>query len=265
MLRGLRLKPEAHHRLQARAAELGVVFFSTAFDLGSIDFLEAMDIPVWKIPSGEITNYPYLARIAGLGRPTILSTGMADLAEIEAALNLLLENGLARDQISILHCNTAYPTPWEDVNLLAMPTLGRAFGCAFGYSDHTPGVEISVAAVALGARVIEKHFTLDKDLPGPDHRASLDPGELRQWVEGCRRVEVALGDGIKRPSASEAKNRDVARKIVVAARPIATGEPFTEANLTVKRAGAGLSPMAWPRLMGRLATRVYAQDEAIDP
>lgn len=263
MLKRLELDDEAHYVLKRHAAEQGIVFFSTAFDMISLEFLCALDIPVWKIPSGEITNYPYLARIAGLGKPVILSTGMATVAEIDEAVRVLLEHGLARDRLCILHCNTDYPTPMRDVNLKAMATLGQTFGTAFGYSDHTLGIEIPVAATALGARVLEKHFTLDRKLPGPDHKASLEPDELSRMVEAVRMIEAALGDGIKRPSPSESKNRGVARKSVVAARPIRAGERFSEENLAVKRPGGGISPMEWPRLIGHVAVRDFGEEEQV--
>lgn len=263
MLKRLELSDEAHNVLKSHAAEQGILFFSTAFDMVSLDFLCKLEIPVWKIPSGEITNYPYLARIAGLGKPVILSTGMATVAEIDEAVRVLLGHGLGRDKLCILHCNTEYPTPMGDVNLKAMAILGQTFGTAFGYSDHTLGIEIPVAATALGARVLEKHFTLDRNLPGPDHKASLEPGELLRMVEAVRMIEAALGDGIKRPSPSESKNRGVARKSVVAARAICAGERFSEENLVVKRPGGGISPMEWPRLIGHVATRDFAEEEQI--
>lgn len=266
MLRALELPDEAFLRIKRRAEELGILFFSTAFDDRSIDFLVAMDQPLWKIPSGEITNYPYLRRIAQLGRPTILSTGMATLAEIDEAVTTLEECNLQRQQLCILHCNTEYPTPWQDVNLKAMPALGSAFGCAFGYSDHTPGTAVSTAAATLGARVIEKHFTLDKSLPGPDHGASLSPDELRDWVAAVRIVGEIMGSSAKRPTASEAKNRLIARKVIVARTPIERGQIFSELNLTAKRAGRpGLSPMRWPELIGKPASRDFAADEVIEP
>ncbi|HVZ45350.1 MAG TPA: N-acetylneuraminate synthase [Ramlibacter sp.] len=264
MLKRLELDEAAHRALAARAGERGIAMFSTAFDLQSVDLLAEMGIPLWKIPSGEITNYPYLVKIAQLGQPIVLSTGMATLADVAEALDVLLAHGAARERVCVLHCNTDYPTRFEDVNLRAMATMGRALGVAFGYSDHTPGVEIPTAAVALGARVIEKHFTLDRALPGPDQAASLEPGELGAMVRAIRRVEAALGDGIKRPSASEAKNRAVARKSIVAARAIAAGEPFTEANVTVKRPGTGISPMRWNEVLGVRAPRAFAPDEPIE-
>lgn len=263
MLKRLELDADAHHALMRRAAVRGILFFSTAFDMDSLEFLRELDIPVWKIPSGEITNYPYLARIAGLGKPVILSTGMATVAEIDEAVRVLLQHGLAREQLCILHCNTEYPTPMRDVNLKAMSTLGTTFGTAYGYSDHTQGIEIPVAATALGARVLEKHFTLDRELPGPDHKASLEPDELAQMVRAVRMIEEALGDGIKRPTESESKNRGVARKSVVAARTIRAGEVFSAENLMVKRPGGGISPMEWPRLIGHVAARDFAEEEQV--
>lgn len=264
MLRALELDAEAHWALKRLAEALGILFFSTAFDDPSLDFLASkMDQALWKIPSGEITNYPYLVRIARLGRSTILSTGMATMAEIAEAVQVLEEHGLSRDQLCILQCNSEYPTPAEDVNLRAMPVLGAAFGCAYGYSDHTEGVGVSVAAAALGAQVIEKHFTLDKNFAGPDHAASLSPDELRRWVAEVRMIEQALGRAVKQPTPSEAKNRAVARKSIVARRAIKAGESFGKENMTVKRAGGGLSPMLWPQLEGCRASRDFAADEAI--
>lgn len=264
MLKRLELSPEQHHVLMQHAAARGILMFSTAFDLHSVAFLRELDIPFWKIPSGEITNYPYLVQIAAIGRPVILSTGMATLAEISDAVNLLLEHGLQREQLCILHCNTEYPTPWSDVNLRAMNSLAQAFGTASGYSDHTLGLEIPIAATALGARVIEKHFTLDRSLPGPDHKASLEPHELHGMVSAIRAIELSLGDGVKRPSASESRNRPIARKSIVAARAISAGEVFSEDNLTIKRPGTGLSPMLWPQLIGRRASRDFAEEELIE-
>lgn len=264
MLKRLELDEAAHHAVAARARDRGILIFSTAFDLDSVALLARMGFPLWKIPSGEITNRPYLAAIGAQGQPIILSTGMARLGEVEEALQVLLENGATREAVCVLHCNTDYPTRFEDVNLRAMVSMGRALGTAFGYSDHTPGTEVSVAAVALGARVIEKHFTLDCTLPGPDHKASLEPDELAALVARVRHVEAALGDGIKRPSDSESRNREVARKSIVAARPIAAGEAFSESNLTVKRPGSGISPMRWNEVLGVRAPRDFAADELIE-
>lgn len=264
MLARLELDEDTHRALQDRAKRLGIAFFSTAFDPASVTLLASLDVPVWKIPSGEITNLPYLRRIAGLGKPVILSTGMSTLAEVAIALDALLEEGLARDRVAVLHCTTDYPASPNDVNLRAMMTMGNALGVGFGYSDHTSGSEIACAAVALGARVIEKHLTLDCALPGPDHKASLEPRQLTDMVRQIRNIEAALGDGIKRPTDSELGNRALARKSVVAACTIHRGELFSEANLAVKRPATGISPMEWDRLVGRPAGRDFAPDEAIE-
>ena len=237
---------------------------STPFDLESIELLRSFDLELYKIPSGEINNLPYLRRIGSLHKPIILSTGMADLGEIEDALNVLTEAGTSRDKITVLHCNTEYPTPMEDVNLSAMVTIKEAFKINVGYSDHTLGIEIPIAAVALGARVIEKHVTLDKNMIGPDHKASLDPSELKMMVRAIRMVESALGNGIKKPSASEQNNRTVARKSIVAANQISQGEIFSTENITTKRPGNGLDPMLWDRIIGLRAKRDFAEDEFIE-
>jgi N,N'-diacetyllegionaminate synthase len=265
MLRQLELPRDAHLRARRRAEELGIAFFSTGFDDESNDFLESLDQPLWKIPSGEITNYPYLVRIARLGRPTILSTGMATVSEVAKAVETLEENGLSRELLCVLHCNTEYPTPMEDVNLRAMERLGGVLDCAYGYSDHTQGLIVSIAAVARGALVLEKHFTLDRSLPGPDQTASMSPEELREWVSAVRATEVAMGSAVKTPTPSEKKNRPLGRKVIVAAKPIMAGETFSADNLTVKRAGgAGITPMRWPELMHRTAPRSYHADEPIE-
>ena len=264
MLKRLELPYEAHQALKDHAGAKGILFFSTAFDPTSVNFLQGLDIPVWKIPSGEITNYPFLVRVAGMRKPILLSTGMSTSAEIQEALDVLVRNGASLDDICVLHCNTAYPTPVEDVNLRAMPDFGDAFGTAYGYSDHTLGHTVAVAAVALGARVVEKHFTLDRNLPGPDHRASLEPGELKTMVAALRETQQAMGDGIKRASASEDKNKAVARKSLIAARPIRAGEPFSAENVAVKRPGTGLSPMRWNEVMGKAAPRDFSPDELIE-
>lgn len=264
MLKRLELSESAHHLLAAHARMRDILMFSTAFDLDSVDFLAGLDLPVWKIPSGEITNYPYLVRVARQGKPVLLSTGMARLGEVDDALQVLMEHGSVREDICVLHCNTDYPTRYGDVNLRAMATMGQGLGVAFGYSDHTLGTEIPVAAVALGARVIEKHFTLDRSQEGPDHRASLEPGELATMVSTVRNIEQALGDGIKRPSEGERKNRAVSRKSIVAGRAIAAGEMFGDDNLAAKRPGTGLSPMLWTQLVGKRAHRSYAADEPIE-
>ena len=266
MIRRLELDRDAHERLFAHCRERGVLFTSTPFDEDSIRLLADLGMPFFKIPSGELTNPLHLRSIAAQGLPVYLSTGMANLGEIEAALAVLEAAGLARDRTTLLHCTTEYPTPYSEVNLRAMQTLRAAFpGVAgVGYSDHTPGIEIPLAAAAMGATVIEKHFTLDRNLPGPDHRASLEPGELAAMVRGIRIISEAMGNGVKAPSPSERKNMSVARRSVMAARPIRRGERFTARNLTVKRPGTGLSPMFWDRLMGLEARRDYAPDEMIE-
>lgn len=244
--------------------EIGIKFLSTPFDLESIDVLEALDMDYYKIPSGEITNLPYLQKIARLGRPVIMSTGMSGLGDIEAALGVLTKEGLGLEQITLLHCNTEYPTPYVDVNLRAMQTLSDCFGVKTGYSDHTKGIEVSLAAVALGAVVIEKHFTLDRNLPGPDHKASLEPEELKKMIESIRNIELSLGSPVKRVSNSEAKNSIVARKSLIAARDIKAGEVFTENNMTVKRPGNGISPMRWYEVIGKVAPRDFKEDELLE-
>lgn len=264
MVRKLELSRADHEVLIAECAAHGIGFFSTGFDTGSIDMLIELGLDRIKIPSGEITNLPFLRHVASCGLPVILSTGMATIAEIDAAVAVLEAGGASRAALTILHCNTEYPTPMHDVNLRAMVSLGTTFGTAVGYSDHTQGIEVAIAAVALGATVIEKHFTLDRSLPGPDHLASLEPDELAAMVAAIRNIEAALGDGIKRPSTSEAKNRPIARKSIVAARTIACGERFDAVNLTAKRPGTGISPMAWDDIVGRLASRDYATDDQIE-
>lgn len=265
MIRRLEIPEAMHHDLIAHCADRGIAFLSTGFDVESLDLLAALDLPLVKVPSGEITNLPYLRHVGSLGKPVILSTGMATLDEVGDALATLEAAGVPRERVTVLHCTTEYPTPMAEVNLRAMLTIRDAFGVAVGYSDHTRGIEVAVAATALGAVVIEKHFTLDRSLPGPDHKASLEPDELAAMVEAIRNIEVAMGDGIKRPGPSELKNMPVARKSIVAARLIHAGEPFTGDNLAVKRPGTGLSPMRWDDMIGRVAAREYQADEAIDP
>jgi len=265
MIRRLELDEDAHRELMAHCRRRNILFLSSPFDLESIDLLSALGLEIFKIPSGEITNLPYLRRIGQLGRRIILSTGMADLDEVAAALDVLVSAGADKEKITLLHCNTEYPTPMEDVNLRAMKTLGATFETAVGYSDHTLGIEIPVAAVALGATAIEKHFTLDCTLEGPDHRASLEPNELAAMVRAIRNVNMALGTGIKEPSPSEKRNIPIARKSIVAARAIRKGEEFTEKNLAVKRPAQGLSPMRWDSLIGARAERDYALNESIWP
>lgn len=264
MCRAIHLPLDDYKPLKAYCDEVGIAFLSTPFDLVSIDVLEELDMDYYKIPSGEITNLPYLRKIARLGRPVILSTGMCGLADIENALHVLGKEGLSREQITLLHCNTEYPTPYADVNLRAMHTMAECFGVKVGYSDHTRGIEVSLAAVALGATVIEKHFTLDKNLPGPDHKASLEPHELKQMVDSIRHIEEALGSNIKQVSPSEEKNMVVARKSLIAARDIRKGEPFSEENMTVKRPGNGISPMRWEEVIGKMAPHDFKEDELIE-
>ncbi|MDE6396164.1 MAG: N-acetylneuraminate synthase [Muribaculaceae bacterium] len=263
MLKALELSEDDFRTIARRCRELGIGFLSTPFDFESIDFLATLGQDFWKIPSGEITDYPYLCRIAALGQPVVMSTGMSTLGEVAAAVNVLTTCGLSLEDITLLHCTTMYPTPYADVNLRAMATLASLGVGAVGYSDHTPGIAVPMAAVALGAKVIEKHFTLDRTLPGPDHRASLEPDELAEMVRNIRQVEAALGTPDKRPTEAERPNIAVARRSIVAARAIEKGEPFTAENLTVKRPATGLSPMRWTDLIGRTADRPYAPDEPI--
>lgn len=264
MIARLELSRADHETLIDECRQHGVAFFSTGFDADSIDMLVDLGLDRLKIPSGEITNLPLLRHYASKRLPIILSTGMAAIGEVEAAVEALAAGGVPRSDITVLHCNTEYPTPMTDVNLRAMTTLGEALGLPVGYSDHTAGIEVAVAAVTLGAVIIEKHFTLDRTMEGPDHRASLEPDELRHMVSAIRNVEQAIaGDGVKRPSASEFKNRAVARRSIVAARPIAAGETFTSENLTTKRPGTGLSPMRWDEVIGQAASRDFTADELI--
>lgn len=265
MLKKLELSPEEHQILIDYCHQLGIKFFSTAFDFDSIEYLHSLDLGLWKIPSGEVTNYPFLKRIAAYNEKTILSTGMCDMEDVRAAVDALYKNGLSKENLILLHCNTEYPTPFEDVNLKAMEALRKEFGVEVGYSDHTKGIEVPIAAVALGASVIEKHFTLDRTLPGPDHKASLEPDELKAMVCAIRNIEKAVGgDGTKHVSESERKNIAIARKSIVAASDIKAGEVFTEENLTVKRPGSGISPMRWEKVLGMKAKRDFAEDELIE-
>lgn len=263
MLKKLQLNFDDFIFLKHYCSEHHVRFLSTPFDFESIRFLADLGMDYMKIPSGEITNLPYLRQIAQVGLPVILSTGMSRLGDIEDALNVLTKNGVRLDDITLLHCNTEYPTPMIDVNLKAMLTLRQAFGTNVGYSDHTQGIEVAVAAVALGATMIEKHFTIDKSLPGPDHIASLNPQELSEMVSSIRNIELALGTGIKKITPSEEKNIKVARKSIVAARDIKEGEVFSEQNLTTKRPGSGISPMKWDEIIGLRAKRDFNRDELI--
>lgn len=264
MLRKLELTKDNHEELVSYCKKKGIKFLSTAFDLESVDYLHSLNLGLWKIPSGEITNYPYLRKIAKFGEPIIMSTGMCDEQDIHNAVDVLLKFGSTKEQITILHCNTQYPTPFEDVNLKAMLTIGKAFGVNIGYSDHTQGIEVPIAAVALGATVIEKHFTLDRNMPGPDHKASLLPNELASMVLAIRNIEKALGNGIKKVTDSESANIIVARKSIVAAMPIKKGETFTEINLTVKRPGTGVSPILWEQVVGKIAKRDFNTDDIIE-
>ena len=264
MLKKLELSQEDHKKLISYCNEKGIRFLSTAFDMDSVDFLHSLKLGLWKIPSGEVTNYPYLRKIAQYREPVILSTGMCEMSDIESAIKVLIENGLSIDQITVLHCNTEYPTPFKDVNLKAMLTIGDKFGVSIGYSDHTEGIEVPIAAVALGATVIEKHFTLDKNMEGPDHKASLEPDALKAMISAIRNIEQALGTGHKRISESERKNMEAARKSIVAACPIKKGELFTEENLTIKRPGTGISPMKWDEVIGLTAKRDFLEDQLIE-
>ena len=263
MLKKLELDIDTHKELITYCKEKNIMFLSTPFDEESIEFLDKLGLEIFKIPSGEITNLPYLRKIGLLKKKVILSTGMSDLGEIEDAIDVLVKADTKKENITVLHANTEYPTPFEDVNLKAMQTIACAFGVKVGYSDHTLGIEVPIAAVAMGASVIEKHFTLDRNLPGPDHKASLEPNELKAMVEAIRNIEKALGDGIKKPSKSESKNIEIARKSIVAKRDIKKGEKFTEENLTIKRPGNGINPMRWDEILGQIARKDYKEEELI--
>lgn len=264
MIKKLELNENAHRELISYCKEKRIMFLSTPFDHDSVDLLVSLGMPIFKIPSGEITNLPYLRHIGRLGKELILSTGMADLGEVEDALDVLIQAGTPREKITVLHATTEYPCPIDEVNLRAMQTIGAAFGVKVGYSDHTQGIEVPIAAVAMGASAIEKHFTLSRDLVGPDHMASLEPEELKAMVRSVRNICQAMGDGIKKPAASELRNISIARKSIVAACPIRKGETLAEKNLTTKRPGLGLDPMRWDEVVGSIALRDYQQDEAID-
>jgi len=263
MLKKLELSATDFVALKAHCAVHNILFMSTPFDLESIDFLAGLGLEIFKIPSGELTNLPYLRKLGGLRKDLILSTGMADLAEVQAAVATLLQAGTMQKQLAVLHCNTEYPTPYQDVNLRVMETLRTTLHLRVGYSDHTLGIEVPIAAVALGAAIVEKHFTLDKTMPGPDHQASLDPGELRQMVQAIRHIEIALGLKEKKTTHSELQNRIIARKSIVAAHAIRKGEILNDLNLTVKRPGTGISPMQWDQVIGRPAPRAFVKDELI--
>ena len=263
MLKRLELDIDTHKELIAYCQTKKIMFLSTPFDLESIVLLSNLGLQIFKIPSGEITNLPYLRAIGKLNKSVVLSSGMADIGEIEDALDILIEAGTSKENITILHANTEYPTPMEDVNLCAMKTIGSTFDVAYGYSDHTLGIEVPVAAVAMGATVIEKHFTLDKSMEGPDHKASLEPAELIAMVQAIRNIEKALGSPIKKPSPSESKNKSIARKSLIAKKTIQAGEIFTEENLTIKRPGNGISPMRWDEVLGQAALKDYNEDDLI--
>ena len=264
MLKKLELSEQDHQELVDYCNKKGVRFWSTAFDLDSIEYLHTLNLGLWKIPSGEITNYPYIRKIAQYHEPVILSTGMCEMDDISAVMNVLLNNGVRRNQITILHCNTEYPTPFDDVNLLAMQQIRENYQVEVGYSDHTKGIEVPIAAVALGASVIEKHFTLDRNMEGPDHKASLNPDELKAMVSAIRNIEKALGSGKKKISESERKNIAIARKSIVAACSIKKGDILTEDNLTVKRPGTGISPMRWEEVVGTKAIRDFSEEDLIE-
>ncbi len=262
MLKKLELSYDEFVSLKAYCDKVGICFLSTPFDFDSIEFLNSIDMPFWKIPSGEVTNYPYLLALAKTGKPVVMSTGMCDLDEIRTAVKVLTDNGVT--DIRLLHCNTEYPTPFEDVNLMAMQTIRETLGYEVGYSDHTKGIEVPIAAVAMGARVIEKHFTLDRNMEGPDHKASLEPDELAEMVKSIRNIEKAIGNGDKTPSFSEKKNIIIARKSIVAKKRIKLGDILTEENITVKRPGTGISPMKWNEVIGTKAIRDFEEDELIE-
>lgn len=265
MLKKLELSQAVHQELIDYCAQKGVQFLSTGFDFESLEFLARLGITIAKVPSGEITNLPYLRKVATLFPEVILSTGMATIIEIKDAVKVLTDNGVNRDKITVLHCNTEYPTPMEDVNLRAMLHIQQEVGVAIGYSDHTLGIEVPIAAVALGATIIEKHFTLDKTLPGPDHKASLEPDELKAMVSAIRNIEKAIGgSGLKEVSASEAKNKPIARKSIVASKSIKKGDFFTEENITVKRPGIGISPIQWDDVIGKTAKKDFEEDDLIE-
>ena len=264
MLKKLELNEDSHHLLIKYCNHKGIKFLSTGFDLDSLEFLNKIGIRLAKIPSGEITNYPYLKKVAQLYSEVILSTGMSDMDDINKALAILLKFGVKKENITILHCNTEYPTPMSDVNLKAMLHIQTELNVKIGYSDHTLGIEVPIAAVALGARVIEKHFTLDRNLPGPDHRASLEPNELKSMVNSIRNIEKALsGSGIKEPSKSELKNKQIIRKSIIAIKPITEGEIFNNRNIGTKRPGTGISPMKWESVIGQASKYNFEQDQLI--
>ncbi len=263
MIKRLELDERAHQELIAYCKKANIMFLSTPFDLDSVDLLNELGLQIFKIPSGEITNLPYLRRIGSLCKEVILSTGMSDLKEIGEAIKILTNAGTLKENITVLHANTMYPTPMEDVNLRAMQTIQNKFDVAVGYSDHTLGIEVDIAAVAMGATVIEKHFTIDKTMDGPDHKSSIDPEELKAMVSSIRNIEKALGSSVKKPSKSEKPNISMARKSIVAKKSIKKGELFTEKNITIKRPGIGISPMKWDTILGKVAERDYQIDDLL--
>ena len=263
MIKKLELDLDTHKELISYCKTKNIMFLSTPFDHDSIELLKTLGLEIFKIPSGEITNLPYLRHIGKLDKKVILSTGMADIGEIEDALDILISSGTKKENITVLHANTMYPTPMEDVNLKAMVTIGNTFDIAFGYSDHTLGIEVDIAAVAMGASCIEKHFTLDKTMDGPDHKASLEPDELKAMVEAIRNIELALGSSVKKPSKSEIPNMQIARKSIVAKTEIKKGDKLSEDNITIKRPGNGINPMRWDEIVGSVAFKDYGEDELI--
>lgn len=264
MCKAIHLPLSAYSQLKAICDKEGIGFLSTPFDLVSIDVLEELDMDFYKIPSGEITNLPYLRKIATKGKSVIISTGMSEISEIAEAIKVLEEGGISRDRIILLHCNTEYPTPYKDVNLNAMKHLHDVFGVIVGYSDHTKGIEVPVAAVAMGAQFIEKHFTLDRNMEGPDHKASLEPAQLKEMIDSIRNVEDAIGEYTKHATESETPNKVIARKSIVAAKDIRQGELFSDSNITTKRPGNGISPMLWDKVIGTAAKRDFKYDELIE-
>ena len=263
MIKKLELDYAAHKELIKYCGKKNIQFLSTPFDHDSIDLLADLNIPFYKIPSGDITNLPYLRHVGRMGKPIVMSTGMSTLEEVQVAMDVILDAGIKKDDVTILHCNTEYPTSMQDVNLRAMITMRDKLGVKVGYSDHTLGIEVPIAAVSLGASVIEKHFTLDRSLSGPDHAASLEPNELKKMVSAIRNIEIAMGSGVKKSTESEIKNIPVARKSIVAKKLIKKGERFTEANLAVKRPGSGITPMKWDAYIGKHADRTYQVNELI--
>lgn len=264
MLKKLELDKQAYEKLFRYCKKKGIIFLCSAFDLESIAFLKELGVKIFKIPSGETTNYPYLKKIGSFRKKIILSTGMAVMSEIRAAINVLIKAGTLKEQITLMQCTTEYPALLKDVNLLVIPALRKNFGVCIGYSDHTLGIEVPIAAVALGAKVVEKHFTLDKTMYGPDHKASLEPHELEAMVKAIRNIEIAMGNSIKKPSLQEIKNKDAVRKSIVASRNIKKGDVFTENNITAKRPGIGINPMKWNKVLGKKALRDFQGDELIE-